>query len=429
MVADAGVWLSCFCSGSPMHIRLRRHGGRMLVWCDQTRMADRHPNPSLASPRSASIPPICKGHCPDGSIATAQQIKPMSSSYSEDERILLLEGFLQDLTQIFADQPQESSVEDVLELILAQLRTVVCLARSKHDMDILCSEILAFKMFDDEPLAVLRYLEQHLEENGSSEEALILYSLLYHLGHIWPNAYRKLSEEGYLIKLADAVQTRDYILIHVCVSLMLEICRIEELSISDLGQFSTRFLDALFDEIEETGYDHLEECNHAMIKLLLAVNGQFLRINAAREVVPNPILSLLKARLERCQLFSQNVIFVFNRSDEAGLQIDCIGFMAQIFSCKELGSFFYTNDIKVIVDILLREIVDFPEESDLIRLEYMKVLAMILRCDIYGSDLNRYKCRDIHRTLVGIKNDPLSKTEVNRLAEKILGDCADALVF
>jgi len=88
-----------------------------------------------------------------------------------------------------------------------------------------------------------------------------------------------------------------------------------------------------------------------------------------------------------------------------------------LFSNPGTFNFFYSNDLNVFVDIIIRELQDL-NEADKLRLEYLQLLKLILQNGDYRGD--KYKKASVKEVLnvVTLMSD---QTQVN-LANEILAD-------
>lgn len=193
---------------------------------------------------------------------------------------------------------------------------------------------------------------------------------------------------------------------------MYEMCRDQELSISDLGKFDAPFFMELCEVIETGRQDRYEDFSFAVVRLLLLFNDQYTRKNSATLVLENLVVTTLSRRIHRSKTLSENIVFMFNRSpamytqvviassyppyspattlspgsgsststasttndtggsggadaafSEAADQMSVLKFLFLIFTTESLYQFFYTNDIKVIVDVVLREVERCDDEE------------------------------------------------------------------
>lgn len=82
----------------------------------------------------------------------------------------------------------------------------------------------------------------------------------------------------------------------------------------------------------------------------------------------NRVLNVLLRRLNSSKTFGENVIFMLNRAedDSEGLcqQLLILKILYLLFTTPGTQEYFYTNDLRVLVDVFIRELVDLPDESE-----------------------------------------------------------------
>ncbi len=83
----------------------------------------------------------------------------------------------------------------------------------------------------------------------------------------------------------------------------------------------------------------------------------------------NLVLNVLKVRLNASRTFGENLIFILNRASSRDEEDLCVRLLILkllylLFTTKETSLYFYTNDLKVLVDIFMRELYDLPDESE-----------------------------------------------------------------
>ncbi|EGO01185.1 hypothetical protein SERLA73DRAFT_105792 [Serpula lacrymans var. lacrymans S7.3] len=182
------------------------------------------------------------------------------------------------------------------------------------------------------------------------------------------------------------------------VRLLYEVCRVQKLSVQDLSIFSDSFIDTMFELVEKTRYMHDETFNYSVIKLLVALNEQFMvaslttggptpvpqtPISTARPAeAHNRVLNVLISRLGSSKTFGENMIFMLNRANRTAedlcMQLLVLKLLYLLFTTKGTSEYFYTNDLCVLVDVFLRELVDLDEESESLRHTYLRVLHPLL---------------------------------------------------
>lgn len=176
----------------------------------------------------------------------------------------------------------------------------------------------------------------------------------------------------------------------LAVRVLYEVCRAHKLPNQGLRIFNESFIDRLFDLVEETRNMQDETFNYSVIKLIVALNEQYMVASLHHsETEPskdhghnNIVLTVLMRRLGHCQTFGENMIFMLNRagrtSEDLCMQLLVLKLLYLLFTNRGTEEFFYTNDLRVLVDVFLRELVDLDEDSESLRHTYLRVLHPLL---------------------------------------------------
>ncbi|RPD60621.1 hypothetical protein L226DRAFT_545118 [Lentinus tigrinus ALCF2SS1-7] len=185
------------------------------------------------------------------------------------------------------------------------------------------------------------------------------------------------------------------------VQLLYEVCRVQKMSLQELRLFDDSFIDYLFDLVEQTRDMQDETFNYSVIKLIVALNEQFMVASlhpntpqpnpngfAAQQVDPrmpessNRVLRVLISRVGSSPTFGENLIFMLNRAERTPedlcMQLLVLKLLYLLFTTKGMAEFFYTNDLCVLVDVFLREICNIDEENESLRHTYLRVLHPLL---------------------------------------------------
>ncbi|PCH37392.1 hypothetical protein WOLCODRAFT_109793 [Wolfiporia cocos MD-104 SS10] len=229
------------------------------------------------------------------------------------------------------------------------------------------------------------------------------------------------------------------------VRLLYEVCRVQKLSIQELEIFSDSFIDYLFDLVEQTRHMQDETFNYSVIKLLVALNEQFMIASlhhphkhsdpiqhgsgqpnpAERPENGNRLLRVLMARQSSSMTFGENMIFMLNRaertSEDLCMQLLVLKLLYLLFTTKGMAEYFYTNDLCVLVDVFLREIGNIDEDNEPLRHTFLRVLHPLLT----KTQLRTmpYKRAQIVRTLESlIENETIRDVDptTKRLVERCL---------
>ncbi|KAI0943583.1 hypothetical protein AcW1_002717 [Taiwanofungus camphoratus] len=179
------------------------------------------------------------------------------------------------------------------------------------------------------------------------------------------------------------------------VRVLYEVCRVQKMSLQDLRIFDDKFINYLFDLVEETRHMQDETFNYSTIKLIVALNEQFMVASLAENKSPisahrepkkpegeNRIIRVLMSRLDSSMTFGENMIFMLNRADRTPedlcMQLLVLKLLYLLFTTKGMSEYFYTNDLCVLVDVFLREIGNIDEDNESLRHTYLRVLHPLL---------------------------------------------------
>ncbi|CAH2073694.1 unnamed protein product, partial [Iphiclides podalirius] len=164
----------------------------------------------------------------------------------------------------------------------------------------------------------------------------------------------------------------------------------DKLPVTHFEQLGVEFAQFLLELIEnppETDVD--EQIPDLFLTLLLAYNLQF----------ENPYENLLLNALEtqdNAKTFCEKVLLLLNREEDPVHIFDhepapahsVLKLSIDLFSRKKTAEHFYTNDVKVAIDIIVRQLADLSP-GDSRRHEYLRVLQGIIRNTEYGAHLHR----------------------------------------
>ncbi|KAI0293024.1 hypothetical protein B0F90DRAFT_1811865 [Multifurca ochricompacta] len=316
-----------------------------------------------------------------------------------------------------------SELEDILKvpgnaslsLLDATLKRSIAFCASYHEqylqsplqLEHACEFILESELFTFHSERMCEILSD--EANTDPHIQFMLYSILLYYGRCNPNFLRSLKRWQPLVPLlidhilvdADSdieetfsasvsisgpstgwkglaipIEAR---LRSLSVRLLYEVCRSSKLSIGDLKVFDDNFLDKLFDLVEQTRSMQDETFNYSVIKLIIALNEQFMVAeftakpqnditNGTSSQSQNRVLHVLIRRHGTSQTFGENLIFMLNRAGRTPEDL-----------VMQLLNISYTNDLCVLVDVFLREIIDLDEEAEsLLRHTFLRVLHPLL---------------------------------------------------
>jgi len=143
----------------------------------------------------------------------------------------------------------------------------------------------------------------------------------------------------------------------------------ETLPPSELRKLDEDLAEYLVDNALSHQYDLDEKMLTEFLDSICSVNQYFGSDDQ------NNLLKVLIRKREASSL-GNGIIMQFNR--EKGGQFLYLKFFKDVFRYPPTVDFFFFNDLKVLIDIVLRNIIDLPE-YDKIRLCYLEILYFILK--------------------------------------------------
>ncbi|TFK31833.1 hypothetical protein BDQ12DRAFT_659958 [Crucibulum laeve] len=327
---------------------------------------------------------------------------------------------LEDVLRLPTDEPP------TLSLLDSMLRRFLALCATYHEqylqsplqLEHACHLILDSELFEFHSERMCEIIVDDTQSTTDPHSQLISYHLLLCYGHRRPDFFRShkrwqplmpLLMDHVLVEIdADVEDTYfgtgggpsnyhtsvpvpiEAKLRSLGVKLLYEVCRVQKLSVQDLRIFDDTFIDYLFDLVEQTRYMHDDTFNYSVIKLIVALNEQFMvaSLPAQSDDTSDPaesknrVLRVLMRRLGSSKTFGENMIFMLNRAERTPedlcMQLLILKILYVLFTTKGTSEYFYTNDLCVLVDVFLRELVDLDEDSESLRHTYLRVLHPLL---------------------------------------------------
>jgi hypothetical protein len=148
-------------------------------------------------------------------------------------------------------------------------------------------------------------------------------------------------------------------------------------------------------------------------------------VTTHRSVQPltNRVMKLLSVSGSTYMTFGENIILLLNRETETSLQLLILKLLYLVFTTEATHEYFYTNDLRVLLDVIIRNLLDLPNELISLRHTYLRVMYPLLAY----TQLNQapyYKREEIVKVLSilgGSANahwEPADETTV-RLVERV----------
>lgn len=328
-----------------------------------------------------------------------------------------------------------------------------------------------------------RLISQLMNSNIQPSLCLFIGVILLLDGKHNPATLEMMQEESAISTLINTVWKTEiqYIRLHrVFLELLYEMCHIQKLTLPDLSLVKTDFICYLFTAVEnKEDYDY-DPYSFAVIKVLLALNEQFmvaaynkpsnpsivklsdihrsntpdergktcsiqkgntlapdddenhnnndppfrktksafslhdLEVNLKHEqqdysatTLENKVFTTLTLHKDQYRTFGENIVFLLNRCPNNTLQLMVLKLLYLIFTTPATYEYLYLNDLKVIVDVFIRELYNLScDEENLIH-TYLRVLhPLLLHTELRAEE---YKKRELV-SLLEYMSDNASKS-------------------
>lgn len=112
----------------------------------------------------------------------------------------------------------------------------------------------------------------------------------------------------------------------------------------------------------------------------------------------NRIVKCLSLHGPSFRTFGENIILLLNRETETSLQLLILKLLYLLFTTKATYEYFYTNDLRVLLDVIIRNLMDLPYEKVSLRHTYLRVMYPLL-AHTQLSHPPHYKREEILRVL------------------------------
>ncbi|KAL8862579.1 MAG: hypothetical protein Q9178_001077 [Gyalolechia marmorata] len=281
-----------------------------------------------------------------------------------------------------------AKLEDILMVILGDyLHTEYDIAR--------CSlKLLESALFSAHRDYVRRQVIHCLLEEDSPDTLHLIVALLLFDGRDNEATFEMMNEEGVFLRLVGLIYERkdDEAGLHrMLLELLYEMSRIQRLRIQDLILIEDDFIRYLFQVIEGLSDDVNDPYHYPIIRVLLILNEQYMV--SAHDPGPdqppttnltNKVIKVLSTHGPAFKTFGENIILLLNReksflpTGETSLQLLILKLLYLLFTTPPTYEYFYTNDLRVLVDVVIRNLLDLPLSASPLRHTYLRVLYPLL---------------------------------------------------
>ncbi|KAJ5570530.1 uncharacterized protein N7459_009960 [Penicillium hispanicum] len=282
--------------------------------------------------------------------------------------------------------------------------------QSEYDISRCSYQLFASSIFAAHADYVRRQIIYGLLQEDDLNTLHFIASFLLFDGRQNEVALQMMNEEGAFARLLELIQAlrRDDSeggagLHRLLMDLLYEMSRIQRVKIEDLVLVDDDFIRCLFDLIEGLSYDVTDPYHYPVIRVLLVLNEQFmisahdpLDERSSSSHLTNKVIKVLSVHGSLYKTFGENIILLINREGVSCISISTAGLIANeltaetslqlltlkllylIFTTPSTYEYFFTNDLHVLVDILIRNLLDLPEEAAALRHTYLRVLYPLL---------------------------------------------------
>ncbi|KAL5113929.1 hypothetical protein ACEQ8H_008178 [Pleosporales sp. CAS-2024a] len=190
------------------------------------------------------------------------------------------------------------------------------------------------------------------------------------------------------------------------------------------------FILYLLDIIEGASDDAEDPYHYPVIRVLLVMNEQYLVASTTHHSdsghrITNRVIKALSTHGTTYKTFGCNLILLLNRESETSLQLLILKLLYLLFGNHSTAEYFYTNDLHVLVDVILRNLIDLPHDSaaaSALRHTYLRVLHPILMHSQISKPPH-YKREELLRLLRLLVNSGTHFAPVDETTQRLVKRC------
>ncbi|EPS39128.1 hypothetical protein H072_7061 [Dactylellina haptotyla CBS 200.50] len=231
-----------------------------------------------------------------------------------------------------------------------------------------------------------RLVGRFLKEPSNSSRLHVVTSALMYDGVDNPKTFEMMLDQSAFERVIDLiwkdVNKENFGFHKLLLELFYEMCRIQRLRPQDLEILQDDFIKYLLDQVESERGDPDDPYNYAVIKVLLVLNEQYMLSEHSKESdsppFTNRVVKVLSFNGPDFKTFGENIILLLNRETETPTQLLILKLLFLLFTTSRTYEYFYTNDLCVLVDVIIRSLSDLPEEEDTLRHMYLRVFHPLL---------------------------------------------------
>jgi hypothetical protein len=251
---------------------------------------------------------------------------------------------------------------------------------------------------------VRKQLVHSLLEEDESAVIHMISSILLHDGRYEEQTFEMMNAEGCFPRLLELIRSRgdeNRMLYRSLLQLLYEMCRMQRLSQEELHLVDDEFVRSQLQMIEQISDDSEDPYHYSVIQVLvsttgmlsldpltdlpqLVLNEQYMVASTSSDdsdTMPptNRVVKILGMCGQKYGAFGENIILLLNRETETSLQLLILKLLYLLFTTKATQDYFYTNDLRVLLDVIIRNLLDLPNELISLRHTYLRVLHPLIQ--------------------------------------------------
>jgi len=260
---------------------------------------------------------------------------------------------------------------------------------SDYDFAQCLQKLLQSELFEANKEYVRIQIVYSLLQEDEPATLYVIASFLLFDGRQNEATFEMMNTEGCFPRLVDLIKMgkRDDARLHrMLLELLYEMSRCQPLSVVDLSQVDDEFVVMLFQIIEELSDDVDDPYHYPVIRVLLVLNEQWMVASTRSPAESDPpsspltnrVIKILSLHGSSYMTFGENIILLLNRETETSLQLLILKLLYLLFTTRATHEYFYTNDLRVLLDVIIRNLLDLPNELVSLRHTYLRVMYPLL---------------------------------------------------
>ncbi|KAF6219369.1 hypothetical protein HO133_005195 [Letharia lupina] len=262
--------------------------------------------------------------------------------------------------------------------------------QTEYDIARCSYRLLESSLFIENKDYVRRQIVYSLLQEDSPDTLHLIIAFLLFDGQQNDITFEMMKEEGGFPRLLELIQEGrddDAGLHRMLLEVLYEMSRIQRLRIEDLILIEDEFVAYMFQIIEGLSDDVNDPYHYPVIRVVLILNEQYMcsahdpspnQTTSPSTPLTNKVMKILSAQGSAYKTFGENIILLLNRESETSLQLLILKLLYLLFTTPPTYEYFYTNDLHVLLDIILRNLLDLPPSSTALRHTYLRVLYPLL---------------------------------------------------